>query len=74
MLADISQFIMRPKKGIVMNGKDKLVQYWNEKPVETLVVGALVATAVSKLIDSLSAVQGRRAYARQVNYRARKQR
>lgn len=48
-------------------GKEKLLHYWNEKPVETLLVGAAVVTAVSKLIDSISGIQSRRAYARRVD-------
>jgi hypothetical protein len=34
-----------------------------------LIVGALVATAAAKIIDSVSAAQGRHAYAKQVDYR-----
>ena len=49
--------------------KDKLKQYWNDNPVACIAVGAFAATAAAKLIDALSAAQGRRAYARQVDYR-----
>jgi hypothetical protein len=62
-------------KGFEMNtAKDKLLAYWNEKPIESLLIGAAVATAASKLIDALSAAQGRRAYAKQVDHRVRKNR
>lgn len=54
--------------GIIM-WKDKLKAYWNENPVACIAVGAFAATAAAKLIDALSAAQGRRAYARQVDYR-----
>lgn len=49
--------------------KDKLKAFWNERPVETIVIGTLAITAVAKLIDAGSAAQGRRAYAKQVDYR-----
>ena len=52
-----------------MNWKDKIKQYWDENPVACIAVGALAITAVAKLIDATSAAQGRRAYARQVDYR-----
>lgn len=49
--------------------KDKLKQYWNERPLECIAVGAAAVTAAAKLIDAMSAAQGRRAYAKQVNYK-----
>jgi len=49
--------------------KDKLKKYWNENPVGCIVVASLAATAAAKLVDSLSAAQGRRAYARQIDYK-----
>jgi hypothetical protein len=52
-----------------MTWKDKLKQQWDENPVAVIAVGALALTAAAKVIDSLSAAQGRRAYARQVDYR-----
>lgn len=56
------------------NWKTKLKKYWNENPVGCIVVGSLAVTATAKLIDSLSAAQGRRAYARQVDYRVQQPR
>jgi len=52
--------------------KDKLKKYWDENPVEFIVVASLAATAAAKLIDAMSAAQGRRAYSRQVNYRVKR--
>lgn len=45
---------------------------WNENPVAVISAGALAVTAAAKLIDALSSARGRRAYAKQVNYRIRK--
>lgn len=49
--------------------KDKLKKQWNENPLAVIGIGAMAATAAAKLIDALSAAQGRRAYARQINYK-----
>ena len=49
--------------------KDKLKKAWDENPLAVIGIGVLAITATAKLIDSLSAAQGRRAYARQVDYR-----
>ncbi len=49
--------------------KDKLVKEWNENPLKVIAVTVLAANAAAKLLDSVSAAQGRRAYAKQVNYR-----
>lgn len=48
--------------------KAQLKAEWNNNPIGVLAVGAMVATAAAKLIDSMSAAQGRRAYAKQVNH------
>jgi hypothetical protein len=50
---------INPNRGI-----DKVKEFWNEHPLETIAIGALAVTATAKLIDALSAAQGRRAYAR----------
>lgn len=47
----------------------KIKQFWNEHPVETIVIGTAALAAAAKFIDAMSAAQGRRAYARQVDYR-----
>ena len=49
--------------------KTKIKQAWDENPMQVLIVGAFVATAAAKVLDTLSAAQGRNAYAKQVNYR-----
>jgi hypothetical protein len=49
--------------------KEKLKKYWDENPVACIAVGALAVTATAKLIDAMSAAQGRRAYARQIDYK-----
>jgi len=51
--------------------KDKIRRMWDEKPLELITIGAVAVTAAAKLIDTMSAVQGRRAYAKQVNYRVK---
>lgn len=51
--------------------REKLKKEWNENPLQVLAVGATVATAAVMVLNSLSAAQGRRAYARQVNYKIR---
>jgi len=49
-----------------------LKRAWNENPMLVLGVGAAVVTAASKLLDSVSAAQGRKAYAKQVNHSVKK--
>lgn len=44
-----------------------LKQAWNENPIAVIGVSALAVTAASKLIDSLSGVQSRRAYAKKMD-------
>lgn len=49
--------------------KTKIKQQWNENPINCIIVAAFAATAAAKVIDTMSAAQGRHAYAKQVNYR-----
>lgn len=49
--------------------KNKIKQQWNENPIACIAVAALAANAAAKLIDALSAAQGRSAYAKQINYK-----
>ena len=42
-----------------------------ENPVRVIVVVSIAVASAAKLIDSVSAAQGRRAYAKQVDLRAR---
>lgn len=51
--------------------KDKIKKQWNENPLAVIGVGAMAVTAASKLLDAMSAAQGRRAYARQIDYKVR---
>lgn len=51
---------------------DKLKKKYEENPLETIAITALAVTAAAKLIDALSAAQGRRAYAQQVRYSTRR--
>jgi hypothetical protein len=51
---------------------NKLQQQVNENPMLAVGVAAAAVTAVAKLIDAVSSAQGRRAYAKQVNYRVKK--
>ncbi len=50
-------------------GIEKIKQKFNEDPLQVIMIGALAATAAAKLLDAMSAAQGRRAYARQIDYK-----
>lgn len=50
---------------------DQLKQSWNENPLAVIGTAALAATAAAKLMDSVSSVQSRRAYAKQINRKKR---
>ncbi len=52
--------------------KDELEKEWNNNPLKVIAVAAFVVSAGSKLINAMSAAQGRRAYAKQVNYKVRR--
>jgi hypothetical protein len=59
--------------GIEMKkGWANLKKKFEEHPVEVIAVCSVAVVAAAKLIDALSAAQGRRAYAKQVNYRVNK--
>lgn len=49
-----------------------LTQAWNENPLGVIGVGALAAASAAKVIDAVSAAQGRKAYAKQVNNSVKK--
>lgn len=55
-----------------LNVPPAIKQAWRDQPLELLGVAALVATAAAKVIDSVSAAQGRKAYAKQVNHSVKK--
>lgn len=52
--------------------KTKLQEQWNENPLAVIGIGAIAVTAAAKLLDAFTAAQGRRAYAKQVNYRIKR--
>lgn len=54
-----------------MGWKEKLERQWNENPLQVVAIAALATTAAAKLVDALSAARGRRAYARQIDYKIR---
>lgn len=60
------------KDGRIKRGFVKLKMAWEDNPVMVIAVGAAAMTATAKLIDSISAVQGRRAYAKQINLKAKR--
>ena len=49
-----------------------LQQAWNDQPLAVIAIGAAATASAAKLIDALSAAQGRRAYAKQVNNSVKK--
>lgn len=51
--------------------KTKLKQQWDENPIAVIGVAGVAVTGLATLINALSAAQGRRAYAKQVNYRVK---
>lgn len=53
----------------IKRGMNKIQQKFNEDPLTVIVIGSLAVGALAKLIDASSAAQGRRAYAKQVEYR-----
>lgn len=46
---------------------EKLKDQWNENPMAVAIVGAAAVTAVAKLIDAMSAIRSRHAYAKKMN-------
>lgn len=58
------------QKGVPM-WKDKLKKAWNDNPLQVVLITGFAATAAAKVLDALSAAQGRRAYAKQVDYKVR---
>lgn len=53
---------------------NRLVDQFNENPIAVMAVAAALMTGLGKFIDSVSAAQGRKAYAKQVNHRVKKNR
>jgi len=55
-------------------GTNRLKKEWSEQPLNVIVVAGVAATGLAKLIDAVSASKGRKAYARQVDYRVKNRR
>jgi len=53
-------------------GINKIKQKFNADPITVILVGSVAIGAMAKLIDAASAAQGRRAYAKQVDYRVKR--
>ncbi len=53
---------------------DKIKRRFEEDPLQVILITGFAAGAAAKLIDALSAAQGRRAYAKQVDYRVKHRR
>lgn len=53
---------------------DQIKKQFDENPAQTVMVAALATTALAKLIDAVSVSKGRRAYARQIDYKIRQRR
>lgn len=53
-------------------GVDKLLAAFDENPLMVIAVGAAAMTATAKLIEAVGGIQSRRAYARQVNLKAKR--
>lgn len=55
-----------------MNVPYELRKAWTDNPIAVLGVAAAMVASTAKLIDATSAAKGRRAYAKQVDYRIKK--
>jgi hypothetical protein len=51
---------------------DRLKDAWNENPLMVIAVATGATMAFAKLIDAVSGAQGRRAYAKQINLKAKR--
>ena len=58
----------------IKRGLKKIEQKFNEDPLTVIVIGTAVLGVAAKVIDATSAAQGRRAYAKQIEYRINHQR
>lgn len=48
---------------------EKIKFEWERNPVNVVAAAGVAATGVAALLNALSAAQGRRAYARQINHK-----
>ena len=53
------------------NAFDRLKTFWNEHPVESILLGAFALTATAKVIDSVNNTRNSRTWAKEVNRRDR---
>lgn len=49
--------------------KTKIQQYWEKDPLTVIAVATGAVVAATGVFNALSAAQGRRAYAKQINYK-----
>jgi len=56
-----------------MEGLKRLRQLWNDNPLAVLAVLGAGLAGAGKFVDSISAIQSKRAYAKQVKLKSRKQ-
>lgn len=50
---------------------ETMKQQWNENPLGVVAVVAAALSGAAAVVNATSAAQGRRAYAKQVNYRVK---
>lgn len=50
-------------------GIEKIKRKFNEDPITVIMVASLAVASTAKLVDALSAAQGRRAYAKQIDHK-----
>ena len=56
-----------------MSWKTQLKEYWEKEPLTVVAVASGAVMAATGVLNALSAAKGRRAYAKQVNYRVKNQ-
>lgn len=49
-----------------MTAIDKLKAFWNDRPVEFIALASIALTSLAKLIESVSSIQSKRAYAKRM--------
>lgn len=49
-------------------GFERLKEQWERDPLTMTIIGAIAVGAVAKLINAISAAEGRHAYHKQVNH------
>lgn len=63
----------RPEKGVVMQEsktlREKAKKLWEENPLETLMASGAAMAGAAKLIDALSGIRSKNAYAKRMKRR-----